>query len=126
VVAGAAGLVVAAGLVAGSNPVGDALYAVLLFVLVVGIAPAVTTGAAAFVTFGLCAAVELLQLTGLPAAVVERSPAARYVLGTTFHGPDLLAYAAGVLLAAAVDALARRRAAGRRAVTPSESGRARG
>lgn len=107
-------LVVVAGLVSGSSPVGDALYAVLVFVLVVGVAPRIRTGAAAATAFGICAAIELLQLTGLPAAIVDEVPAARYVLGTTFNAPDLLAYAAGVLVAAVVDLLVRRAAERRR------------
>ena len=67
----AAALVVVAGLVAGSNLVGDALYAVLVYVLVVIVVPAITTRTAAAIAFGVCAAIELLQLTGVPAAVVE-------------------------------------------------------
>ena len=110
-----------AGLVAGSNPVGDSLYAVLVFVLVIGFAPRIRTGAAAAIALGIRAAIELLQLTGLPAAIVDEIPAARYVLGTTFNAPDLLAYAAGVLVAAGADLLVRRVAAARReAALPTE------
>ena len=124
-VAGTAVVVVVAGLVAGSNPVGDALYAVLVYVLVLVVAPATRVSRAALVAFGICTAIELLQLTGLPAAVVGTLPVARYVLGTTFNAPDLLAYAAGVLVAAGVDVVVRRVTAGRR-VTPSASGRTTG
>ena len=109
----------------GSNLVGDALYAALVYTLVVGVAPVVTWRRAAGVAFGICAAIELLQLTGLPAAIVETAPAARYVLGTTFNAPDLLAYAVGVLCAAGVDVLVGR-AAARRTVTPAASGRTQG
>ena len=109
VVAAVAVLVVVAGLVVGSNLVGDALYAVLVYVLVVGAAPRIAASRAALIAFGICAAIELLQLTGLPAAIVDVVPAARYVLGTTFNAPDLLAYAVGVALAAGADALAGRR-----------------
>jgi len=127
VVAAAAAVVVVAGLVAGSNLVGDGLYAVLVYVLVVGVAPAVRATRAAVIAFGSCAAIELLQLTGVPAAVVGTVPAARYVLGTTFNAPDPLAYGIGVLVAAGADVLIRR-APGRRAaaVTPSVSGRTAG
>jgi len=119
--------VVLGGLVAGSNPVGDGLYAVLVYVLVVGVAPAIRRWVAALVAFAVCVTIELLQVTGLPAQIVEKVPAARYVLGTTFHAPDLLAYAAGVLVAAGLDAVVARAVAGRRpAVTPSVSGRTRG
>ncbi|WP_051275129.1 DUF2809 domain-containing protein [Cellulomonas sp. URHD0024] len=111
-----------AGLVVGSNPAGDALYAALVYVLVLGLAPAVPSNRAGMVAFGICAAIELLQLTGLPAEIVGAAPAARYALGTTFQAPDLLAYAVGVLLAAGVDVLVRRRASGprRAAVGPSD------
>ena len=109
VVVAAAVLVVVAGLVAGSNPVGDALYAVLVYVLVLVVAPRVPVGRAAALAFGICAAIELLQLTGWPAAVVDVVPVARYVLGTTFHAPDLLAYAVGVAVAAGADVLVSRR-----------------
>jgi len=116
--------VVLAGLLAGSNLVGDGLYAVLVYVLLVGVAPSVPTTRAAAVAFGICAAVELLQLTGLPAAIVATLPGARLVLGTTFNAPDLLAYAAGVVLATGVDLLVERAALRRRAaVTQSVSGR---
>jgi hypothetical protein len=67
----------------------------------------------------LCVLVEVLQLTGLPAAVVAVAPAARFVLGTTFWAGDLAAYTAGAvlggLLVAAVQQATRppRSAAGR-------------
>ena len=108
-VAAVAVVVVVAGLLVGSNPVGDALYAVLVYVLVVLVAPSLAAARAAPLAFGACAAIELLQLTGFPAAVVDVVPAARYVLGTTFHAPDLLAYAVGVAVAAVTDVLVRRR-----------------
>ena len=98
----------------------------LVYVLVVGVAPRIRTGAAAAIAFGICAAIELLQLTGLPAAIVDEIPAARYVLGTTFNAPDLLAYAAGVLVAAGADLLVggwQRHASTTGVVTPSASGR---
>jgi len=109
VVAAVAVVVVVAGLLVGSNPVGDALYAVLVYVLVVFVAPSMAAARAAALAFGVCAAIELLQLTGFPAAVVDVVPVARYVLGTTFHAPDLLAYAVGVAVAAVTDVLVRRR-----------------
>ena len=102
-------VVVAAGLLAGSNAVGDALYAVLVYVLVVGVAPAARSTRAGLVAFGICAAIELLQLTGVAAAIVDALPPAHYVLGTTFNAPDLAAYAVGVLVAGGLDALVRRR-----------------
>ncbi|MFC7650230.1 DUF2809 domain-containing protein [Streptosporangium lutulentum] len=53
--------------------------------------------------------VELAQLTPLPAALSEASVVARLVLGSTFGAADLLAYAAGAVLAASAHALLLRR-----------------
>mgnify|MGYP006209449949 CR=1 FL=1 len=47
------------------------------------------------VTF--CWLVELLQLTGLPAELSERSLAARLILGVQFDATDLAWYLVGVL-----------------------------
>jgi len=82
-----------------ADPVGDALYAAFVFALLVLIAPRARSGVLAAVTFGICAVVELAQLTGVPAAIVDAVPVARYALGTTFVAVDLLAYAVGAALA---------------------------
>ena len=79
-----------------ADPVGAALYAAFVVALLVVVAPRakpVVVGAAAL---AFCVVVELAQLTGIPAAVVEAVPVARYALGTTFVAADLLAYAVGV------------------------------
>ncbi|QYM63218.1 DUF2809 domain-containing protein [Microbacterium sp. Se5.02b] len=47
---------------------GDALYAVLISLLVALVAPRAHPAAVAVIAFAVCAAVELLQLTGLPAS----------------------------------------------------------
>ncbi|GEK22962.1 DUF2809 domain-containing protein [Cellulomonas xylanilytica] len=93
-----------------ADPAGDALYAVLVYALLVVVAPRARAAAVAAVAFGLCLLVELAQLTGVPGAVVDAVPVARYALGTTFVPVDLVAYAAGVLGAM----LVRRTAAVRR------------
>jgi hypothetical protein len=82
-----------------ADPVGDALYAAFVFALLVVIAPRARSATLAIVAFACCAAVELAQLTGIPAAIVEAVPVARYALGTTFVAVDLLAYAVGAALA---------------------------
>lgn len=104
-----AGLLVHFGL---PGPVGDfgadALYAALVYLLVAFAAPragiAVTAGSA----FALCALIELFQLTGAPAALATSFPPVALLLGTTFGGLDIVAYAAGAAVAAAGDAVARR------------------
>lgn len=94
------------------GPVGDGLYAVLVYLLLALLAPRARPLVLGAVAWAACAAVELAQLTGLPAAVVDAWDPARWVLGTTFHAPDLVSYAVGAALAALLDgAVARRRAA---------------
>ncbi|MFP3714199.1 DUF2809 domain-containing protein [Puerhibacterium sp. TATVAM-FAB25] len=117
----AAALVVVAGLGARAalppalgGPAGDALYATLVVVLVVLLRPRTAPAVAAAVGLALCVAVELFQLTGVPATLADRWPLARLVLGTTFGAPDLLRYAAGAaagwVLCAGLRAAGRRRA----------------
>lgn len=113
--AAAAAAVTVVGLVVASigsgplaDPVGDALYAVLVYLVLAICAPGARRGALVLTAFGLCALVELAQLTGAPAALVELWGPVRYLLGTTFNAVDLLAYAAGAAAGAAVHtALAR-------------------
>lgn len=113
VVTVAAGLAVRLGLrgVPGTawwtGPVGDVLYAVLIYLLAAFCAPRVRTAALAAAAFGICAAIELFQLTGIPADLGQAFPPARLVLGTGFLWSDLLLYLVGVGAAAAVDAAVR-------------------
>ncbi|MBB2924410.1 DUF2809 domain-containing protein [Cellulomonas cellasea] len=96
-----------------SGPAGDALYAVLVYVLVGVLAVRARPWVLAAAAWALSAAVETAQLTALPAAVVGLWEPARWVLGTTFHAPDLASYAVGAVLAALVDTAVTRRRAGR-------------
>ncbi|MEP7763502.1 DUF2809 domain-containing protein [Sanguibacter sp. 25GB23B1] len=82
---------------------GDALYAVLVYVLVALVAPRARPATLVAVAWSLCAAVELAQLAGLSAAVVAVWEPARWVLGTTFHTLDLVVYAVGACAAGALD-----------------------
>jgi hypothetical protein len=98
----AAALTVAAGLLTRSmlggdlaKYAGDALYALLIFWLVLVVAPRTRGQVAAMVALGVSAAVELFQLTGVPAELGAHSTLARLVLGTTFNAPDLPFYAVG-------------------------------
>lgn len=77
---------------------GDALYALLIFWLVLVVAPRTRAWVAAGVSFGVSVAVELFQLTGVPAELGAHSALARLVLGTTFNAPDLPFYAVGAAL----------------------------
>jgi len=85
---------------------GDALYAVLICALVAVIAPGARPAVTAGTGLVFSWAVELLQLTGVPAELSRHSTVARLVLGSTFNAPDLLWYAVGAGFAWAVTALA--------------------
>lgn len=113
---GAAVLTLAAGLAltlmvegAAGTYAGDALYTVLVYLLVVLIAPRARPSTAATVALVFSWAVELFQLSGVPAELSARSFAARLVLGSTFNGPDLLWYAVGAASVWLVHARARAR-----------------
>ena len=98
-----------------TGPAGDALYAVLIYVLVAFCTPRARVGTVAAAAFGICAGIELFQLTGVPAALGQAFPPARLVLGTGFLWSDLLLYLVGVAAAAGMDAAGRRAGATRRA-----------
>ncbi|MFE2276485.1 DUF2809 domain-containing protein [Streptomyces sp. NPDC059454] len=76
---------------------GDALYTLLIFTLVVLVAPRVTPPRAAAVALAVSWGVEFLQLTGVPAELSRHSTAARLVLGSTFDAPDLFWYTIGAI-----------------------------
>jgi len=102
----AACLVIAAGLAvtrlgtgAVADAAGDVLYAALVYLLLAFVAPRARGVTVAGIAFLLCAAVELTQLTGLPATLVDAWGPLRYVLGTTFALVDLFAYGMGVAFA---------------------------
>jgi len=92
------------------GPAGDALYATFVVVLVALARPATPAWLAAAVGYGLCVAVELFQLTGVPVSLAEHWPPVRLALGTTFAATDLLRYAVGALVGGAVCALVTPRA----------------
>lgn len=92
--------------------VADALYAVLMVVLVAIVAPRAPSVAVGAMGLAVCVAVELFQLTGVPARLSATVPGAELVLGSTFQATDLLAYALGAALATLADLLVRTRAAG--------------
>ncbi|WP_051715360.1 ribosomal maturation YjgA family protein [Streptomyces bikiniensis] len=113
---GAALVVVAVGLgvrSTGSGAVaeypGDALYTVLVLALVVLLAPRVRAGVAAGTALGFSCAVELFQLSGVPAELAAHSVLARLVFGTSFNAPDLFWYAVGAVFGWAVHRAVRTR-----------------
>jgi hypothetical protein len=89
---------------------GVALWATLVYFLVLWVRPQLAVGRAALLCLGISVAVELFQLTPVPRALYELHAGFALVFGTTFHAWDLPAYAAGALLGAAIHAAVRRRA----------------
>ncbi len=79
----------------------------LVVALVVLVAPRTRPVAAAGAALAFSCAVELFQLTGVPAALAAHSRLAPLVLGTSFHAPDLLWYAVGAAAGGAVHAFCR-------------------
>ncbi|MFD8742366.1 DUF2809 domain-containing protein [Streptomyces sp. NPDC059616] len=111
VAAGAAALTVLAGLGVRAfadgdlaKYAGDALYTVLVCALAAVIAPGARPVARAGAALAFSWAVELLQLTGVPADLSRHSAVARLVLGSTFNAPDLFWYVVGAGFAWAVSA----------------------
>ncbi|MEV7800579.1 DUF2809 domain-containing protein [Microbacterium foliorum] len=109
-------LVVGVGLVthiAGTGPIadfaGDALYAVMIYLVIAIAVPRAAfwlVGATALV---LCALIECFQLTGLPALWAQTFWPVRLVLGVGFDARDLVAYAVGAGAATVVDVMVSRR-----------------
>jgi hypothetical protein len=89
------------GVLDGSGPwaqySGTALYAAMIYAGVFLLVPGAEPWVAGVAAVAFCWLVEVLQLTGLPAELSERSLLARLVLGVHFDALDLLWYAIGVL-----------------------------
>ena len=77
---------------------GTALYASLIYAIVVFLWPRLTPPLVAAVATGFCWAVEFAQLTGIPAALSAKSIVARLVLGVAFDPVDLIWYPVGALV----------------------------
>ncbi|MFD0560688.1 DUF2809 domain-containing protein [Kitasatospora saccharophila] len=92
---------------------GGALYTALLHTVLMAAAPRLGPWTAAGTALAASWAVELFQVTGLPADLGEHSRLGRLVLGTTFDPSDLLGYALGAAAVLAAHHALRRRACGR-------------
>lgn len=79
---------------------GSMLYVVFFGLLVLVAWPALSAVAIASVAFAVATLLELLQLTGVPDAIVAVLPPARLVFGSAFDPLDLAAYLAGAVLLA--------------------------
>lgn len=89
-----------------ADPLGDALYTLLLFWLARLAAPRLSVARAALIAFALSAAVECSQLWH-PAWLdaIRRTTPGRLVLGSGFAALDLLWYALGAAGGAALENL---------------------
>ncbi|MFF2493830.1 DUF2809 domain-containing protein [Agromyces sp. NPDC058064] len=94
---------------------GSALYACLVGLVVAIFWPRLPVWVVAVAGFGIAAAVELLQLTGIPSRLVDAVPPLRLVFGSSFDPLDLVGYTLGALLLLGIVPLVRSRAAGRSA-----------
>lgn len=98
----------------GADKAGDALYAAFVLLLLWLVRPRTRPAVLVVVAGTWCLAVELLQLTSVPANAAARVPLTRLVLGSGFDPLDLVAYAVGLALAATVVVVAERPPAARR------------
>jgi hypothetical protein len=80
---------------------GVALWSVMAYASILVLAPRLSVRAAALIALAVSFAVELAQLTPVPAALSARHILLRLLLGTSFSPYDLIAYTAGVAVAAA-------------------------
>lgn len=95
---------------------GDALYAVLVYWLLAQLAPRISPLRTAMVCTALCWGVEFLQLWHPPwLQAIRGTTPGHLVLGSSFAAMDLLAYAAGASVAAAIEGAALRWQRARRA-----------
>lgn len=116
-------VIIAVGLtthVVGTGPLadfaGDALYAVMVYLVIACVFPRARVLAVGFSALAVCTLIEVFQLTGLPALWAESFWPVRLVLGAGFDARDLIAYAVGAAVATVCDlAVARRSSAARQA-----------
>jgi hypothetical protein len=94
---------------------GDALYTVLVYVLVLVVRPGVRASRAFAIALGVSVAVEVAQLTPVPAWLSSKHVLLRLVFGTTFGFVDIAGYVLGALVAIAAHAALRRAATSSRA-----------
>lgn len=96
----------------------DALFTVLLYLLLALALPAAQRSWVALAAFGISAFIEIAQLTGVPAALAASFPPSRLVFGTTFSTLDLVAYAVGAAVVLMADTALSQRAIRWRAAQP--------
>ncbi|MWC00406.1 DUF2809 domain-containing protein [Agromyces seonyuensis] len=81
-----------------TDAAGGALYTLLVGMLVLLAAPRLPAWTVAAIALGWSVAIELLQLTPIPGAIVAAFPPAHLVVGNAWDPWDLCSAAAGALL----------------------------
>ncbi|GAA5531429.1 DUF2809 domain-containing protein [Herpetosiphon gulosus] len=93
---------VSTGFVVFDHYLGDALYAAMLFVLLLLFAPMRSRSTAALLAFVIVVLIEVFQLTGIPLQLRGADHGLlrllAVLLGTTFNGWDIVSYAVGILV----------------------------
>lgn len=84
---------------------GDALYTVMLYLLVAFVVPTLGPWKLGALALGGSVAIEIFQLTGIPARLPR---VLQFALGTTFSWHDMACYVVGAVVAVAVHGFARR------------------
>jgi Protein of unknown function (DUF2809) len=100
----------------------DALYAVLVYLIVTVVVPPIRAISAAGIACGICVLIEFAQLTDGPGAVAALFPPAVLVLGNTFAVVDLVAYAVGIAAAVACVVLIEALPIGRKSTGTTDEG----
>ena len=77
---------------------GSMLYVVFFGLLIVLVWPRLSAITVAASALALAVAIELLQLTPVPAAIVDAMPVSRLLFGSSFDAMDLVAYLGGAVL----------------------------
>ena len=92
---------------------GDALWALLVFLCLGWVFPRKSTLWTGAISLGFAWSIEFLQLYhGTWIDGIRSTQLGRMVLGTTFNGPDLLAYAVGIGFGVLTERLAHQTATG--------------
>lgn len=101
-----------------ANLVSDALYTVLVYLVLALILPLAKRHWLALAAFAVSAVIELSQLTGVPEQLAVSFPPSRLIFGTTFSALDLVAYAVGAAAVYLADRVLSERATQWRATQP--------
>ncbi len=84
------------------HSLGDALYAIVVYLVLALLRPRLSPSRLAPIALALCLAVEAFQATGVPARYGHLL-LVRWLIGTTFSWHDVVCYVVGVAVVALLD-----------------------